>query len=107
MPELDHLFMMEKGYDDLVALIESNPRFVFYVFKKDSIDRRTKKSRVMGWTKVRHVKHAGLIKLTKKNGRCICTIDDKSGGNQLTGSWISWIASNAPHLIYGINLRFE
>ncbi|MGD9850434.1 MAG: hypothetical protein AB7T38_04120 [Nitrospirales bacterium] len=43
----------------------------------------------------------------KRHGVCRATITDTSGGLKLIGAWTSWLGSNAPHLISGLDLRFE
>jgi hypothetical protein len=105
--EIDFLFKAGSGYDELVQLIGSNYRYVFEISKQDKIDKRTTKSKETGWTDVTHKRHAGVVKLKKNNGVCTAEIKDDSGGHQLIGSWTSWIASNASHMVSGMNLRFR
>ncbi|HEY7330962.1 MAG TPA: hypothetical protein VH592_25215 [Gemmataceae bacterium] len=103
--QIDFLFKTGAGYDDLVNLIQGNPRYVFEILKQDKIDKRTKKSRESGWVQIGHKQHAGYIKLTKDNGVCRAAVHDDSGGLKLIGAWTSWMASNASHLISGLDLR--
>ncbi|HNP30952.1 MAG TPA: hypothetical protein PKK23_18050 [Nitrospirales bacterium] len=49
----------------------------------------------------------GVIKLGKRHGVCRATITDTSGGLKLIGAWTRWLGSNVPHLISGLDLRFE
>jgi len=39
--QLDFLFKAGAGYDELVALIQSNPRYVFVITDRDKIDKRS------------------------------------------------------------------
>jgi hypothetical protein len=103
--ELDFLFKTGAGYDDLVALIQGNPRYVFQVVQQDRIDKRTKKSRDSGWVRIGHKQHAGSIKLTKDHGVCRAVVRDDSGGLKLIGAWTSWVANNASELVSGLDLR--
>jgi hypothetical protein len=107
--EIDFLFKAGAGYDDLVNLIRSNPRFVFEVVKQDKIDKRTKVAKETGWVKVRHKQHKGshrgTIKLSKNLGVCRASVRDQSGGMKLIGAWTSWLASNASDLVSGLDVR--
>jgi hypothetical protein len=103
--EIDFLFRTGTGYDELVALIQANPRYVFYISKQDKIDKRTKKAKERGWVEVSHKQHTGVIKLSKKLGVWRASVNDQSGGLKLIGAWISWLASNASHLLAGLDLR--
>jgi hypothetical protein len=105
--QLDFMFKAGAGYDDLVALIQSNSRYVFEVSGQDKIDKRTTRSKMEGWVKISHKQHGGTIKLTKNNGVCQASFTDESGGLKLIGAWTSWLASNASHLIAGVIVRFE
>ncbi|MDR4494431.1 MAG: hypothetical protein AB7P17_15925 [Nitrospirales bacterium] len=105
--QVDFIFRSGAGYDDLVALIQANPRYVFGIWKQDKIDKRTTKSRDRGWVEIKHKQHSGVIKLSKRHGVCRASITDTSGGLKLIGPWTSWLGSNAPHLISGLDLRFE
>jgi hypothetical protein len=105
--QLDFLFKAGAGYDELVALIQSNPRYVFEVTSRDKIDKRTKRSKVEGWVEVSHKQHAGAIRLSKNNGVCRASVTDESGGLKLIGAWTSWLANNASDLIAGLVIRFE
>jgi hypothetical protein len=60
-----------------------------------------------GWVQISHKQHSGFIKLSKNLGVCRASIRDQSGGLKLIGAWTSWLASNASHLISGLDLRFE
>jgi hypothetical protein len=102
---IDFLFRIGSGYDELVALIQANPRYVFYISKQDKHDKRTKIARERGWAEVSHKQHSGVIKLSKSGGVCRASVTDQSGGLKLIGAWVSWLASNAPHLIAGLDLR--
>ena len=104
--EIDFLFKNGAGYDDLLALIRANPRYVFEVSKQDKFDKRTKKARDKGWVEIRHKQHIGVIKLSKSDGVCRASVSDQSGGLKLIGAWTSWLASNASQLISGLDLRF-
>ncbi len=42
------LFCDGKGYEDLVLLLQSNPRFVFKIHTEDRTDRRTRQARLKG-----------------------------------------------------------
>jgi hypothetical protein len=103
---MDFLFKAGKGYEKLVKLIRSNPRYVFSIFREDKADKRTKKAKLRGWVEVRHKQHAGVIKLVKEEGTCFAHIDDESGGLKLIGAWTSWIASRAGDLVSGLDVRF-
>ncbi|HBP90577.1 MAG TPA: hypothetical protein DD706_23145 [Nitrospiraceae bacterium] len=46
---IDIIFRSGAGYDDLVGLIQANPRYVFGIWKQDKIDKRTMKSKDRGW----------------------------------------------------------
>jgi len=107
--EIDFILRAGASYDDLVALIQANPRYAFEVLKQDKIDKRTKKAKETGWVEIRHKnkRYKGIIKLSKKLGTCRASVSDQSGGMQLIGAWTSWLASNAVHLISGLDLRFE
>jgi hypothetical protein len=108
--EIDFLFKAGASYDDLVALIRSNPRFVFEVAKQDKIDKRTRKAKETGWAEIRHKQHnnshRGSIKLSKKSGVCRAAVRDEAGGMKLIGAWTSWLASNASELLSGLDVRF-
>jgi len=104
---IDLLFRAGKGYDDLVARIEENPRYVFGIAKQGKTDKRTKKARLKGWAEIRHKQHAGVIKLVKNRGVCRADVEDESGGLKLIGAWTSWLASRADDLIYGIDVRTD
>lgn len=103
--EIEFLFKNGAGYDDLVSLIQANPRYVFKVSKQDKFDKRTKKARDQGWIELAHKQHSGVIKLSKRSGVCRASVADRSGGLKLIGAWISWLASNASHLMSGVDLR--
>jgi hypothetical protein len=103
--QMDFLFRTGSGYDELVTLIQANPRYVFYISRKDKRDKRTKKARERGWVEVSHKQHSGVIKVWKHDGVCRASVSDESGGLKLIGAWVSWLASNAPHLIAGLDLR--
>ena len=102
---IEFLFKNGAGYDDLVGLIQGNPRYVFKVSKQDKFDKRTKKAREKGWVELTHRQHRGVIKLSKSSGVCRASVGDQSGGLKLIGSWTSWLASNASHLMSGLDLR--
>jgi hypothetical protein len=108
--EIDFLFKTGAGYDSLVNLIRSNPKYVFEVFKQDKRDKRTKKAKEAGWVEIRHKQHKnshrGVIRLTKSLGVCRASVRDGSGGFKLIGAWTSWLASNASDLISGLDVRF-
>ncbi len=104
---IEYLFNDGQGYEQLKELINSNPRFVFKIMQEDSRDRRTIESRKNGWMKIQHRRHGAYIKTFKKNGCCYSEIKDESGGYQLTGSWISWLAANASEIVNGVDVRFE
>lgn len=104
--QIDFMFKAGAGYDELVALIHANPRYVFEIWKQDKIDKRTTKSKEKGWVEIRHKQHSGVIKLSKTFGVCHASVSDQSGGLKLIGAWTSWLGSNAAHLISGIDLRF-
>jgi hypothetical protein len=106
--EIDFLFRMGKGYDDLVSLIQGNPRFAFEIWKQDKIDKRTKKAKESGWVEIKHKnkRYKGTIKLTKHAGICRAAVTDRSGGMQLIGAWTGWLASNASDLLSELDLRF-
>jgi hypothetical protein len=104
--EIDFLFKKGAGYDDLVGLVHSNPRYVFQVSRKNKVDKRTKKARDKGWVELTHKQHNGVVKLSKSLGVCRASVVDQSGGLKLIGAWTSWLASNASHLISGMDLRF-
>jgi hypothetical protein len=108
--EIDFLFKTGAGYDQLLELIQSNPRYVFEIVKQDKIDKRTKKAKETGWVEVRHKQynksHRGIIKISKNLGVCRTSVLDQSGGSKLIGAWTSWLASNASHLISGLDVRF-
>ena len=103
--EIDFLFRTGAGYDELVGLIQANPRYVFYIAKQDKFDKRTKKSKETGWVEIRHKQHEGIIKLSKNLGVCQASVSDQSGGLKLIGAWTSWLASNAKGLLSGLDLR--
>ena len=103
--EIEFLFRTGAGYDDLVGLIQANPRYVFEVSKQDKFDKRTKKAKDKGWVELTHKQHSGVIKLSKSLGVCRASVSDQSGGLKLIGAWTSWLASNASHLISGLDLR--
>jgi hypothetical protein len=105
--QIDFIFRTAASYDDLVALIQGNPRYVFEISKQDAIDKRTRKSKDKGWVEIRHKQHAGLIKLFKHAGVCRASLSDQSGGLKLIGAWVSWLGSNASGLISGLDVRFE
>lgn len=105
--QIDFIFRTGAGYDDLVLLIQSNPRYVFEIWKQDKIGKRTKKAKDTGWAKIRHKQHDGLLKLSKNAGMCRASVRDQSGGLKFVGAWISWLGSNASHLVAGLDLRFE
>lgn len=107
--QMDIMFRSGASYDDLVSLIEANPKYVFYVSKQDKIDKRTKKSKATGWIEVRHKNalHKGTIKLSKSQGVCRAVIQDQSGGLKLIGAWTSWLFSNGSDLISGLDVRVE
>lgn len=107
MFHVDYMFRAGKSYDDLLDLIRSNPRYVFFIHAECRRDKRTKKARLKGWAKIHHKKHEGEVKLIKERGRCFTEIDDMSGGHQLLGAWLAWLASNAADLVYGVDVRFE
>ena len=102
---IDFLFRTGAGYDELVTLVQANPRYVFYISKQDRRDKRTKKAKEKGWVEISHKQHDGVIKLSKNRGVCRASVTDESGGLKLIGAWVSWLASNAPHLIAGLDLR--
>jgi hypothetical protein len=104
--EVDFLFKHGAGYDDLVTLIQSNPKYVFEVVGQDKTDRRTKKAKESGWVEIRHKQHPGAIRLTKNLGVCRASVRDQSGGLKLIGAWTSWLASNASDLMSGLDVRF-
>ncbi len=104
---IDFLFRAGFGYDDLVELIQSKPRYVFHIWKQEKIDKRTTKSKETGWVELRHRQHAGAIKLSKSFGVCRASISDRSGGLKLIGAWTSWLGSNAADLVSGLDLRFQ
>jgi len=104
--QIDFLFKNGAGYDDLLNLIQSNPKFVFEIWKQDKIDKRTTKAKEKGWVEISHKQHGGVIKLSKDLGVCCAFVSDQSGGLKLIGAWTSWLASNASHLISGLDLRF-
>jgi len=106
MFRVEFLFKAGAGYDELLSLLRSNPRFVFCVHSEDSIDKRTKKSKVKGWARIKHKQHHGEVKLAKDSGRCTGEITDRSPAMKLTGAWVSWLANNASELIYGVDVRF-
>lgn len=66
--KIDFLFKTGAGYDDLISLIQSNPRYVFKVTKEDKTDKRTRKLKEMRWVEISHKQHAGVIKLPKNKG---------------------------------------
>ncbi len=105
--QIDFLFKAGAGYDELVALIQSNPRYVFEVTGQDKIGKRTNRSKVEGWVEVSHKQHVGAIRLSKSNGVCRASVTDESGGLKLIGAWTSWLANNASDLIAGLVIRFE
>lgn len=105
--EIDLIFRSSHGYDDLVARVLSNPRFVFEVWKQDKIDKRTRKSKEKGWVELRHKQHGGFVKLSKESGVCSASVNDESGGLKLIGAWISWLGSNAADLLSGLDVRFK
>ena len=104
--EIDFLFKAGTGYDDLVRLIGSNPKYVFEITKQDKIDKRTTRSKELGWVEIKHKQHSGVIKLTKDHGVCCAALRDESGGLKLIGAWTSWLASNASDLLSGLDVRF-
>ena len=104
--QIEVLFRNGFGYDDLIAKMNSNSKFIFYVLKTDSTDKRTKKAKVKGWTKVAHKKYGGDITIRKDNGRCSVEIDDKSESQQLSGAWINWLRNQTQDLIFGMDIRF-
>jgi hypothetical protein len=104
---IDILFKNRAGYDELVALIGANPRYVFSIARRDRADKRTRRAHLRGWAEVRHKQHAGIIKLIKDRGVCAAEVDDESGGLKLIGAWTSWLASNASDLIHGLDIRIE
>jgi hypothetical protein len=105
--EIDIMFRAGASYDDLVSLIEANPKYVFYIAKQDRIDKRTKRAKESGWIEVRHKNalHKGVIRLSKKQGVCRASVRDQSGGLKLIGAWTSWLFSNGSELISGLDLR--
>ena len=107
--QIDFIFRAGAGYGDLVKLIQGNPRYAFKILKQDRIDKRTKKAKETGWVEIRHKnkRYKGIIKLSNKLGICRASVSDQSGGMQLIGAWISWLASNAGKLIAGLDLRFQ
>jgi hypothetical protein len=104
--QIDFIFRTGAGYDNLVALIQGNPRYVFEISKQDSIDKRTKKAKQKGWVEIRHKRHRGLVKLSKSFGVSRASVSDQSDGMKLIGAWIGWLASNASDLIAGVDVRF-
>lgn len=102
---IDILFVGGAGYDELVARIEANPRYVFSVARQDHTDKRTRRAHLRGWAEIRHKQHAGSIRLVKNRGVCRAEVDDESGGLKLIGAWTSWLASNAADLIHGLDIR--
>jgi hypothetical protein len=105
--QVDIMFRTGASYDDLVRLIDANPKYVFYVSKQDKIDKRTKKAKEIGWAEIRHKNalHKGVIKLSKSQGVCRALVRDQSGGLKLIGAWTSWLFSNGSDLISGLDLR--
>jgi len=104
--KLDFLFREGAGFDKLVALIESNPRYVFKITKREKIDKRKKRSKDEGWVEVTHENYKGKILLSKNNGVCKATVTD-TDSSLLIGAWTSWLARNASGLISGLDIRFE
>lgn len=49
---IDFILRTGASYDDLVALIQGTPRYVFEIWKQDKIDKRTKKAKDTGWVEV-------------------------------------------------------
>jgi hypothetical protein len=78
--QIDFIFRTGAGYDDLVALIQANPRYVFEIWTQDKIDKRTTKSKDRGWVEIKHKQHSGVIKLSKSHGVCRASVTDESGG---------------------------
>lgn len=109
MFRMDFLFKAGKGYEDLLDLVRSNPRFVFSVHREDTTDKRRRLARVKGWARLRHdrYRHKGEVKLVKDHGRCFAEITDNSGGLQVVGAWVSWLASNAGDIVHGVDIRYE
>lgn len=105
--QIDFIFRTGSSYDELIALVQSNPRYVFEIWKQDKIDKRTTKAKDTGWVEIRHKQHDGLIKLSKNSGMCRASVSEQSGGLKLIGAWVSWLGSNASHLIAGLDVRFE
>jgi hypothetical protein len=104
--QIDFLFRSGAGYDDLIELIQGNPRYVFTISKQDRIDKRTKKAKEKGWVELSHKQYKeGVIKLFKNQGICRASVTDDSGGLRLIGAWISWLASNASELLAGLDVR--
>ena|SRR5882724_2295899 len=107
---IDFLFKTGAGYDELLRLLEGNPKYVFEVVKQDKFDKRTKKAQTSGWVEIGHKQykksHRGVVRLSKADGTCRVSVRDESGGLKLIGAWISWLASNADHLIAGLDVRF-
>lgn len=109
MYRMDFLFKSGNGYEELVDLIRSNPRFVFRVHREDTTDKRRRLARVRGWVVLRHRRYGakGEVKVIKDHGRCFAEITDDTGSLQVVGSWVSWLASNASELVHGVDVRFE
>ena len=107
MYKVDILFRSGKGYDELPGLIYGNPRYVFKVWKEDTTDKRTRKSRIKGWARLRHSRYweKGEVKLLKANGRCFAEITDETGGLQLVGSWVSWLDGTLPPRVIRPSIR--
>jgi hypothetical protein len=102
---IDFLFRIGSGYDELVALIQANPRYVFTSRSRISVISAPKTREKGGGLKSATNRHNGVIKLSKNRGVCRASVTDESGGLKLIGAWVSWLASNAPHLIAGLDLR--
>jgi hypothetical protein len=98
----DLTFVYRKGLDDLNKRLLSNPKYIFRIHK------RKRKKRGYQWIIWRHkaaTTHPGDVKLVEKNGVFWGEIDDRSGGHKLTGSFLSWMMSNADDLIRRLDFR--
>ena len=98
----DLSFVYGKGLNDLNKRLLSNPKYIFRVHK------RKKMKKGYQWVVWRHKAgrtHPGDVKLFQKDGVFWGEIHDPSGGHKLTGSFLSWIISNADDLIHRIDFR--
>ncbi len=96
-----------EAFAEILQLIESNPRYVFRVVERKRFDRRTKKGKNSGAAMLRHKRHDGKIHFRLEDGFCFAIGEDRSGGSQLLGAWISWLARNASDRVLRFLVRFE